>query len=413
MCASRSEEDVLTAANASCDNRVLAVWTNDPPRQPDDHLKKAGQASNLSYEARHWLALAHVAQNASIALRNDVDFDPVNELNKDCYVQLKLWVENNNSTLPLIKLDETGYTFLVRARLIASIQLTPLSHFFLCAPQINYLVMRKPSALKGVVTESGPGPGAPNFGAPEVPIRGQRGANAAQPRRPYNPLQQMQFKHPKIKTELAACFERDRIDGATSGAKSWQLKTSADRWSVTLEQFFAFCEHCFADPMYTVIKNASDEKDDSYDGERKMNLVRSMEFEGSSNPRPRGSSNLPGSSEFIPEFEPGRRVTGYDLERYFVKPWTAGCRHGVALMMNANPIECEVMFSHAWGEDMEQLYTMLRLHERSMHARGEEFAQKFNLQTRIWFCIFGLYQGAAPLWLRSYILRPLSDCQIP
>ena len=394
---------------------MLAVWTKPGSgkglifRKPDDHLKTAGQASNkLSVEARRWLALAQVEQNTAPALRNRVDFDPVNELNKEnCYAQLRLWVkeDKNNSIHPLIKLDETGYTFLVRASL-ASITLSQQSHpVTLCARQINRLIALNPSALKGVVTESGPGPGAPSLG--RRPIHDSS---------PYNPLP-LQFKHPTIEsdTKLTACFERNRIDGATPGETSEQLHTSAEKWSVSLGQFYAFCEHCFADPMCTIIKNASDERDEGY--ERKMNLERSMEHSekmryenvrvGS---KPANLEQGAGGTQDV-KLNPGHRVTGYDLERFFVKPWTAGCRHGVALMMNAKPIGCEVMFSHAWGEDMEQLYTMLKLHERSMKTRDE--AEKFNPETRIWFCIFGLYQGAGAAPLLAQITYTQTDIRLP
>ena len=132
---------------------MLDVWTKPaegvPARKPDDHLKKAGQASKLSDTARGWLALAHVAQTSP--QRDDKDFDPVKVLNENCrlyglkqggrdhkswveddsdssnYGQLKLWVEDETSpagTRTMAELDaEIGYTFLVRARL-ASITLT-------------------------------------------------------------------------------------------------------------------------------------------------------------------------------------------------------------------------------------------------------------------------------------------------
>jgi hypothetical protein len=420
-CASRSEEDVLAAANASCDNRVLAVWTSSvettSKRNPDDHLKKAGQASNLSDKARRWLALAHLVQTTPEKERKAM-LEKCDE--KDIRLVLpngyRLKMDNEGSPVRFVRLDEEGYTYLVRARLIASIKLTPLSYFFLRAQQINRLVKRMPTALKGVVTESGPGPVAPNYsdGSTDSPL---------------------QFKHPqtatdcngKTETKFTARFQRNRVNGG----KSVQLSTSADKWSVTLGQFYSFCEHCFADPMWTVIKNASDKLDDGY-SERKIVPIpaardraerwpaamsqdekdeeqteqRRLDGQKHTSVAQRArnfvawGAKLSGMGrESLPV--PGHKVHAYDMERFFVKPWTAGCGMGVALMTNASPIQCEVMISHAWGEDMESLYTTLKLHEQQQNPSD------FNTNTRIWFCLFGLYQGAgaAPFWLRLYVHR--------
>ena len=247
--------------------------------------------------------------------------------------------------------------------------------------------MSKPSALKGVVTESGPGPGAPNFGA-EISFWEYFSGGSLTP---YN-LLPLQFKHPTIETKFTARFQRDRINGGTSK----QMSTPAENWSVTLGQFYAFCEHCFADPMWTVIKNASDKVDEGYH-EKKMKLDREQ--------MRRSSTVSLGEFSTLLTFSPGHKVHAYDMERFFVKPWTAGCGHGVALMMNALPIQCQVMISHAWGEDMDSLYTTLKLHEQN--------TSEFSTDTRIWFCLFGLYQGAgaAPFLAEIiYALTP-SSCR--
>lgn len=289
-------------------------------------------------------------------------------------------MDNEGSPVRFVRLDEEGYTYL-----------------------INRLVKRMPTALKGVVTESGPGPVAPNYsdGSTDSPL---------------------QFKHPqtatdcngKTETKFTARFQRNRVNGG----KSVQLSTSADKWSVTLGQFYSFCEHCFADPMWTVIKNASDKLDDGY-SERKIVPIpaardraerwpaamsqdekdeeqteqRRLDGQKHTSVAQRArnfvawGAKLSGMGrESLPV--PGHKVHAYDMERFFVKPWTAGCGMGVALMTNASPIQCEVMISHAWGEDMESLYTTLKLHEQQQNPSD------FNTNTRIWFCLFGLYQGA-------------------
>ena len=49
-------------------------------------------------------------------------------------------------------------------------------------------------------------------------------------------------------------------------------------------------------------------------------------------------------------------LTDYNIEQFFVTPWTTGTGKGVALNMNpwpAKPKRVEAMISHAWGEDME------------------------------------------------------------
>ena len=255
--------------------------------------------------------------------------------------------------------------------------------------------MSKPSALKGVVTESGPGPGAPNFGA-EISFWEYFSGGSLTP---YN-LLPLQFKHPTIETELTACFERNRINGGTSK----QMSTPAENWSVSLGEFYAFCEHCFADPMWTVIKNASDKLDDGY-SEMKMKLNRNKDGTQYHEDETQYHTAAPGERYELPTLSPGRKVHAYDMAQFFVKPWTAGCGHGVALMMNALPIQCQVMISHAWGEDMDSLYTTLKLHEQN--------TSEFSTDTRIWFCLFGLYQGAgaAPFLAEIiYALTP-SSCR--
>ena len=223
--------------------------------------------------------------------------------------------------------------------------------------QINRLVKKKPSALKGVVTEAGPGPVAPDYN------------------RSTNSLPPLQFQHPQVPVgPNSACFERKRVNADSRV----QISTKPANWSVTLGQFYAFCEHCFADPMYTVIKNASSKQDIGYTTKKTRELKKMREQDIGEKEK-----LVLGECEELP----GKRVNAYDMDQFFVRPWTAGCNMGVALMTNAKPKPCHVMISHAWGEDMESLYTTLKEHE-------QQNAREFNENTRIWFCLFAIYQGA-------------------
>ena len=80
-------------------------------------------------------------------------------------------------------------------------------------------------------------------------------------------------------------------------------------------------------------------------------------------------------------------VSGYDIDAFFVKPWTKNTGEGVALNLNYGaPKRADVMISHAWGEDMEQVAEMLtELTQRPSAPVSKD--------TVIWFCIFSNYQA--------------------
>ena len=54
-----------------------------------------------------------------------------------------------------------------------------------------------------------------------------------------------------------------------------RLCLGAARWCLTLNQFYAFLEHCMADPLWSVIKAANQEGDLTYSA-FKQNLNRSV-----------------------------------------------------------------------------------------------------------------------------------------
>eukprot|EP00435_Cladocopium_sp_Y103_P032510 s3466_g8.t1 len=64
------------------------------------------------------------------------------------------------------------------------------------------------------------------------------------------------------------------------------------------------------------------------------------------------------------EYEAAKEARGhvclYDVNSLFVVPWSRGFGCGVALLMNAHaPLKAQVMISHAWGEDVEELVSSL------------------------------------------------------
>lgn len=102
-------------------------------------------------------------------------------------------------------------------------------------------------------------------------------------------------------------------------------------------------------------------------------------------------------------YKPAGSVSGYEVCNHFVKPWSAKTGAGVALLMNEVPENTDVMLSHSWAEDMEQVQEILtNLREKHggpkpdtlnrMVASGHVDAESFEPETRVWFCIFANYQ---------------------
>jgi hypothetical protein len=77
-------------------------------------------------------------------------------------------------------------------------------------------------------------------------------------------------------------------------------------------------------------------------------------------------------------------VNGHQVNNAFVKPFTRGTGCSVALLYNnGEPIDADVMISHTWNEDMDQV-------EEAIHDMSQRDGRGDNLV--IWFCIFGNYQ---------------------
>ena len=92
----------------------------------------------------------------------------------------------------------------------------------------------------------------------------------------------------------------------------------------------------------------------------------------------------------------------------FHRPWTLGTGRSVALNMQGGPArEAEVMLSHSWSEDMEQVKDLLnsvaknRGLEPSQVGTSQGFTKpglvlstgkEFSMDTVIWFCCFANFQ---------------------
>jgi len=78
------------------------------------------------------------------------------------------------------------------------------------------------------------------------------------------------------------------------------------------------------------------------------------------------------------------RVTMYDVNKHFVVPWTEGTGSSIALLMNPElPHKAELMISHTWGEDADELMDALELFCLSSHV---------PMDTPVFFCTLSLYQ---------------------
>lgn len=101
--------------------------------------------------------------------------------------------------------------------------------------------------------------------------------------------------------------------------------------------------------------------------------------------------------------KPSGYVNGYQVCTNFVKPWTAGTGSGIALLMNEDPEDAELMLSHSWAQDIvEAQEALTMLAEKNGGPKPKSFrlrdkkcfsAESFPMTSRIWFCIFANYQN--------------------
>ena len=77
-------------------------------------------------------------------------------------------------------------------------------------------------------------------------------------------------------------------------------------------------------------------------------------------------------------------INMYDVNTYFVRPWTAGTGSSVALLMNPDrqrPVQ--LMTSHAWGSSVIETYNAL---QNCVNHGG------IPIGTYIFFCTLSMYQ---------------------
>ena len=97
----------------------------------------------------------------------------------------------------------------------------------------------------------------------------------------------------------------------------------------------------------------------------------------------------------------------YDVNSLFVIPWSRGFGCGVALLMNAHaPLKAQVMISHAWAEDVEELVSSLS----SWASRIQPLWACDGVP--LWCCTFAQYQpedGAGPSLQHQLSLDPFKS----
>lgn len=88
--------------------------------------------------------------------------------------------------------------------------------------------------------------------------------------------------------------------------------------------------------------------------------------------------------------EPYQGVNAHEFNTHFIKPLTQGTGKGVALNMQDGPgLVAEVMLSHSWAEDIEDILKLLKGNYKQKLANGKIFDEN----TVVWFCCFAQDQN--------------------
>merc|ERR1719277_1222342 len=74
----------------------------------------------------------------------------------------------------------------------------------------------------------------------------------------------------------------------------------------------------------------------------------------------------------------------YDVKDHFVVPWTKGTGCSLAVLLNPEPRQIEVMISHAWAGSVVETYNCLQ-NMVNYHS--------MSLEVRLFFCTFCMYQA--------------------
>lgn len=76
--------------------------------------------------------------------------------------------------------------------------------------------------------------------------------------------------------------------------------------------------------------------------------------------------------------KPKGYVSGHQLCKHFVKPWTSNAGCSLALLMNEVPIKADIMLVHSWDADVEEVFEALR---------------DVPLTQSIWLSMFAMYHS--------------------
>mmetsp|Transcript_45008 Transcript_45008/g.82241 ORF Transcript_45008/g.82241 Transcript_45008/m.82241 type:complete len:714 (+) Transcript_45008:24-2165(+) len=97
-------------------------------------------------------------------------------------------------------------------------------------------------------------------------------------------------------------------------------------------------------------------------------------------------------------------MTMYDLSSSFVIPWSARTGCGVSVLMNPDIVRpAQLMFSHAWGEDV---------HESLCAIKGFIRREDLSKDVTVWFCVFANYQaedGHGPSIAEQLAINPFKS----
>ena len=180
---------------------------------------------------------------------------------------------------------------------------------------------------------------------------------------------------------------RHKVDSAESGPGPVALE-----WGMTLGQFFEFMQYCMSvDPLNDKRSDKRDDKSPLVCGNgmtcwEVIKKAKVYELE------PNAEVYICKSEKHVEgRFAPS--VSAHALNKYFIKPWTAGKGRSVALLMQESlgkTQQPELMISHSWSEDMEQVYEMLM---QALKDKVPLQGGKLTKDTVIWFCPLAQYQA--------------------
>ena len=130
-------------------------------------------------------------------------------------------------------------------------------------------------------------------------------------------------------------------------------------WGISVKQMKTFIRSCIATTLWAPLRDEEQRQD-------------------------WGPEDAPDYGKLL---KPSGYVSGYQMDKNFVTPWTAGTGSSVSLLMNKQqPLEADLMISHAWSESMEEV----------LEAVEED--TKLTEGVVVWFCMFSIFQNQPKDW---------------